>query len=87
MDTRTLDRDQMRSLSEAGERLYSERISEEAKSAHRGQFVAIDPTTGRWAFGSTPPEALHALGVAAGGPLPYLRPVGFTFRLQVASKR
>ncbi len=86
METRTLKRDEMRSVTDAAERFYSERIAEAEKSAHRGEFVAIDPSGGRYAFGRTPPDALHALGPASGGALPYIRPVGFTFRLHAAPR-
>jgi len=86
MDTRTLDRKDHPSVSEAAEKCYSERISEDEKKAHRGEFVAIDAIAGRWAFGRTSPEALRALAPTPGGPLPYIRPVGFAFRLRMSPR-
>lgn len=82
MDTGAIERRGTSPASDAAERFYSERIPEEEKKVHRGEFVAIDASAGRFAFGRTSPEALRTLGTTPGGPLPYLRPVGFTFRLR-----
>ena len=74
--------DQMRAVSDAGERVYAQAIGEAEKASHKGHFVAIDTVTGRYAFGNTPPATLSALGVPSPGVLPYLRPVGPRFRLR-----
>ena len=86
MDTRALKRTESPSLCEAAEKFYAERISEEEKSAHRGEFVAIDAIAGRCAFGRTSPDALRALPPPVGDALPYIRPVGFAFRLRTSPR-
>ena len=81
---KTLDNQTARQVSADGERVYRERISSQERMIHTGDYVAIDPATGRYAFGGTLGEAVAALSSAGQVPLPFIRLVEQTIRLRHA---
>ncbi|GEM_PF-6169023 len=81
---RTLDDQTARQIAAAGDRIYLDRVSAEEKAKHEGEFVAIDPDSGRYAFGRTLGEAATALSRGGQVPVPRLRLVGQTLRVMHA---
>jgi hypothetical protein len=63
-------------LSENGQRLYDERLRELLEPEHTGEFVAIEPETGRYFLGDTGLIALRAGRQALPNKLFYLLRVG-----------
>ena len=63
-------------LSADGQRLYDERLRELLEPDHAGEFVAVDPDTGRYFLGPTGLDALRAGRRELPGKLFYLLRVG-----------
>lgn len=64
-------------LSEAGKRVYKERLQAILEPDHVGKFVAIEPETGRYFLGDTGVEALVAARDAMPDSLFFLARVGY----------
>lgn len=63
-------------LDESGQRLYDERLRAQLEPGHEGEFVAIEPETGRYFLGPTGLAALRAGRGELPGKLFYLLRVG-----------
>lgn len=84
-DTASLQREVDRVASQ-GEKLYRETIPASDKITHRGQYVAIDPSTMKFAFGQSVLLARSALRVGE-DTLVYLRRVGEISRMCCGRRR
>lgn len=63
---------------EAGERLYRERLKALFVPGHVGEFLAIEPVTGRYFQGDTSAEAVGAAHDAMPEARFYLKRIGYT---------
>lgn len=68
----------MLSIVDAAERLYETRLKSELEPLHRGEFVAIEPSSGEYFLGRTMSEAKQAARSAYPDRLTYLMRVGVT---------
>ncbi len=64
-----------------GERLYRERVSEEEKRQHHGEYVAIDIVDSRYAFGASLGEADDHLSPLPEGHFVFIQRIGLPFRV------
>ena len=78
--SRTLTPEQRDWIASEGERIFSERVSEEEKRQHHGQYVAIDVVDGRYAFGADPLDAHERLQPIPEGHFEFGRRIGLPFR-------
>ena len=76
MSTLKKENTQTDTLSENGQRLYDERLRELLEPQHTGEFVAIEPDTGRYFLGDSGLTALRAGRQALPEKLFYLLRVG-----------
>ena len=66
-------------LAEQGERLYAERLRDVLEPEQTGQFVAIEPETGRYFVGGDGSAALVAAHEAMPYSVFYLKRIGYEF--------
>ena len=64
-------------LSEAGKRVYEERLKAVLEPDHVGEFVAIEPESGRYFLGESGLEAMLSAREAMPGSLFFLARVGY----------
>ena len=64
-------------LSEAGQRVYQERLKDFLEPDHVGEFVAIEPESGRYFLGESSLEAMLNAREAMPGSLFFLARVGY----------
>lgn len=69
----------MASLIEKGTEFYNQNLKTLLEPDRNGEFIAIEPETGRYFLGSTSREAMDAAHQALPDGKFYLQKIGFTF--------
>ena len=86
MSFRTMTQEERGRVAREGQRIYDERVPEDEKRLHHGQYVAIDIQTGRYEFGATLGDAVEKLPLSEKGHSRYLHRIGVPFRVHVGPR-